>query len=102
MRATLSLAAILGFIATIWCAGGYFAARAQAGETRAELTVYLNRPVTAEVPEIHARRVLQQGRNEGFAALLAGASTALMITALALSFRKRSYEHAVLVDPAAD
>jgi hypothetical protein len=92
MRIALSIAAILGLFATLWCAAGYFFAPAQAGETRAELSVFLDRPLSPDAPEIHSGRVLQQGRNIGIAALLVGASTALMFTSLALSSRKRSHD----------
>ena len=93
MRIALVIAAVLGLIATMWCAAGYFFAPAQAHETQAELRVFLDHPVSADVPANHSSRVLRQGRNIGIAALLTGASTALMFTALALSGRKRSHEH---------
>ena len=90
MRVALPIAAVLGLLATLWCGAGYFFAPAQAHETQAELREFLDRPVSADVPAIHSRRVLRHGRNDGIAALLAGASTALVFTALALSGRRRS------------
>jgi hypothetical protein len=93
MRIALSIAAVLGLLATLWCAAGYFTAPAQALETQEELRVFLDRPVSADVPVTHSSRVLLQGRNVGIAALLTGSSTALMFTALALSFRRKSHEH---------
>jgi hypothetical protein len=90
MRIALSIAAVLGLLATLWCASGYFTAPAQAYETQAELRVFLDRPVSADVPAVHSRRVLRQGRNFGIAAVITGASTALIFTALALSGRRRS------------
>ena len=91
MRVALSIAAVFGLLATLWCAAGYFFAPAQAHETQAELRVFLDRPVSADVPAIHSSRVLRHGRNIGIAALLTGASTALMFTALVLSGRRRSH-----------
>ena len=96
MRIAISIAAILGLLSTLWCVAGYFFAPAQAGETRAELRVFLDRPVSPDVPELHSRRMLAQGRNFGIAALLTGASTALMFTAFAMSFRTRSHNDTIL------
>ena len=93
MRIALSIAAVLGLIATLWCVAGYMIAPGQAGETRAELRTFLDRPVSSDVPEIHASRIERQGRNIGIAGLLTGASTVLMFIALALSGRRRSHEH---------
>jgi hypothetical protein len=84
MRVALFLAAALDLLATLWC---------QALETRAELRGFIDRPVSADVPEVHSSRVLQQGRNDGIAALLTGASTVFLLAALALSGRRRSHEH---------
>jgi hypothetical protein len=92
MRATLSIAAILGLLATFWCAAGFFFAPAQAAETRAELSVFLNRALTVDVPEIHSSRLKQQGRNFGIACLLMGTSTALMLVALKKSHREKSHD----------
>lgn len=91
MRITLSIAAVLGLLSTLWCTAGYVFAPAQAGETRAELRAFLDRPVSSDVPEIHASRIERQGRNIGIAGLLVGGSTALMFTALALSGRRRPH-----------
>jgi len=93
MRIVLSIAGVLGVLATLWCAAGYFTAPAQAYETQAELRVFLDRPVSADVPAIHSGRVLRHGRNIGIAALLTGASTGLIFAALVLSGRRRSHEH---------
>jgi hypothetical protein len=93
MRIALIIAMVLGLAATLWCAAGYFFAPAQAHETQAELRVFLDRPVSADVPAIHSGRVLRHGRNIGIAAILTGAATAFMFTAFILSGRRRPHDH---------
>ena len=93
MRVALIIATALGLAATFWCSAVYFTAPAQAYESQAELSVFLDRPVSADVPAIHSGRVLRYGRHSGIAALLAGASTAFMLTAFILSTRRKQHEH---------
>lgn len=79
MRALFALAMLLGSLATVWCAMNFVAAGIQAHETRAELSVFVRfNAVPEKVPEMHASRILHQGRKFGIAGVLMGAATLSM------------------------